>query len=127
MDLPPLQPPRSLQLQQPHPSRLTFDRIHVHPDMAPAEWILDGSQREKRRREIDNLIMAANAAGIIGSQYFQAADAPLYPIGWILIVSLVSVSFFCIIWANLQYLVLNRRLAKQGSTFRWRQKIRPES
>ena len=67
------------------------------------------------------LIMSANTAGIIGSQFFQAKDAPLYPVGWTLIVSLVSVSFFCMILANLQYWILNRRLAKQGSQLRYRQ------
>jgi hypothetical protein len=67
------------------------------------------------------LIMAANAAGIIGSQYFQASDAPLYPIGWTAIVSVVSVALVAMIWANVQYWVLNRRLAKQGSPLRYRQ------
>ena len=67
------------------------------------------------------LIMAANAAGIIGSQYFQASDAPLYPIGWTPIVSVVSVALLSMVWANVQYLVLNRRLAKQGSPVRFRQ------
>jgi hypothetical protein len=65
--------------------------------------------------------MAANAAGIIGSQYFQASDAPLYPIGWTAIVSVVSVALVAMIWANVQYWVLNRRLAKQGSPIRYRQ------
>lgn len=67
------------------------------------------------------LIMSANAGGIIGSQYFQESDAPLYPIGWTLITSIVSVSFFAMIWANVQYWILNRRLAKQGSNLRYRQ------
>jgi hypothetical protein len=67
------------------------------------------------------LIMSANSAGIIGSQFFQASDAPLYENGWTMIVSLVSLSLFCMVLANLQYWWLNRRLAKQGSTLRYRQ------
>ena len=67
------------------------------------------------------LIMSANAAGIIGSQYFQASDAPLYPIGWTAIASVVGVAFLAMIWANLQYWVLNRREAKKGSSLHYRQ------
>lgn len=65
------------------------------------------------------MIMSANAAGIIGSQFFRANDAPDYEFGWTLIVALVSVAFFCTIWANFQYWYLNRREAKKGSDLRY--------
>lgn len=85
-------------------------------------WMaLNAKSSGERSVTLAIMIMSANTAGIIGSQFFQASDAPLYPIGWTLIVALVSVCFFCAIWANLQYWYLNRREAKKGSTLRYRQ------
>ena len=60
------------------------------------------------------LIMSANSAGIIGSQLFQEDDAPLYPVGWTMIVVLTSLALVAMIAANYQYWVLNRRLEKKG-------------
>lgn len=65
------------------------------------------------------LIMSANSAGIIGSQLFQAGDAPLYLVGWTMIVLLVSFGLVAMISANLQYWILNRRLVKAGLTKRY--------
>lgn len=67
------------------------------------------------------LIMSANAAGIMGSQFFQASDAPNYENGFTIIVSLVSLSLFSMVWANVQYMVINRRLKKEGSSVRYQQ------
>ncbi|KAK3330042.1 alternative sulfate transporter [Apodospora peruviana] len=55
-------------------------------------------------------IMAANTSGIVGSQLFQAKDAPLYQTGWTVIISLASVGVVASIFANLQYYLLNRKL-----------------
>ena len=67
------------------------------------------------------LIMCANAAGIMGSQFFQASDAPNYENGFTIIVSLVSLALVAMIWANVQYVFINRRLKKEGSSFRYQQ------
>ena len=54
-------------------------------------------------------IMAANMAGIIGAQLFQASDKPHYRKGWEAIFSLISVGVACCVVANVQYRLLNRR------------------
>lgn len=53
-------------------------------------------------------IMAANSSGIVGSQLFQASDAPLYRVGWTTIIALASVALFFSVFAVVQYWVLNR-------------------
>ena len=59
-------------------------------------------------------IMAANMAGIIGSQLFQASDSPKYTKGWSAIVSLLSVAVAACIAANVIYRVLNKRGTRVG-------------
>lgn len=59
-------------------------------------------------------IMGANISGIIGSQLFQAEDAPLYRTGWTVSVVLVSTGFLLAGLANLQYWLLNRFQKRQG-------------
>jgi hypothetical protein len=59
-------------------------------------------------------IMAANISGIIGSQLFQAEDAPLYRTGWTVGLALVSTAFFLAFVANMQYWLLNRFQKRQG-------------
>jgi hypothetical protein len=59
-------------------------------------------------------IMSANCSGIVGSQLFQQQDAPYYPVGWTVIVALVSFSLVNTIVANLQYWLLNRRNRRAG-------------
>ena len=61
-------------------------------------------------------IMSANASGIVGSQLFQASDAPLYRVGWSVIVALVTLALVSSFVANIQYLVLNYRCWKNGSS-----------
>lgn len=57
-------------------------------------------------------IMSANTSGIVGSQLFQSQDGPYYPIGWSIIIALVSVSLTATVVANAQYRLLNRKLRK---------------
>ncbi len=59
-------------------------------------------------------VMSANIAGIIGSQIFQAPDAPLYRTGWSVIVALISGALLMAILANAQYWLLNRFQKRQG-------------
>lgn len=59
-------------------------------------------------------IMSANCSGIVGSQLFQQEDKPLYRVGWTVAVALVPFSLLLSLWANVQYRLFNRRLAKQG-------------
>jgi hypothetical protein len=58
--------------------------------------------------------MSANTSGIIGSQLFQAKDAPLYRVGWTVIIALVSLAVVSASFANIQYFVLNSRLRRKG-------------
>ncbi|KAL1622434.1 hypothetical protein SLS54_004999 [Diplodia seriata] len=58
-------------------------------------------------------IMAANAAGIVGGQLFQASDKPLYKTGWTVIVALTSVGLVFTVLANLQYWWLNRGIVRR--------------
>ena len=59
-------------------------------------------------------VMSANLSGIIGSQLFQAYDAPLYRKGWTIEVALISTALFMCIVANLQYWLLNRFQKRVG-------------
>jgi hypothetical protein len=59
-------------------------------------------------------IMSANMSGIIGSQLFQATDAPLYKTGWTVILVLTSIGVVMSIAANVQYWVLNQVQKRVG-------------
>jgi hypothetical protein len=59
-------------------------------------------------------IMGANISGIIGSQLFQAEDAPLYRTGWTVSLVLLSIALLLAVLANLQYWLLNRFQKRQG-------------
>lgn len=59
-------------------------------------------------------VMGANLAGIIGSQIFQAKDAPLYRTGWTVIMALMSVALLMSVIANVQYWLLNRFQKRKG-------------
>lgn len=61
-------------------------------------------------------VMAANCGGIIGGQLFQASDAPHYTKGWTAIVGLLSASIAASLFANAQYRLTNRKLAKAEAT-----------
>lgn len=66
------------------------------------------------------LIMSANASGIVGSQLFQAGDAPKYQTGWSAILGLVAVAVVCSAIANVQYWLLNRRDARKGLKMKYK-------
>jgi hypothetical protein len=59
-------------------------------------------------------VMSANLAGIIGSQLFQAQDAPIYRTGWTVIMALVSIALLMSMIANVQYWLLNRFQKRKG-------------
>ena len=63
-------------------------------------------------------IMSANCSGIVGSQLFQAKDAPHYRTGWTVIVSLISVAIVLATFNIVQYWLSNKRLdmKRVGST-----------
>ena len=65
--------------------------------------------------------MSANAGGIMGSQFFQAYDAPQYEQGFTIILSLVSLALFAMVCANLQYFIINRKAKKAGSNVHYQQ------
>ncbi|KAH6619311.1 major facilitator superfamily domain-containing protein [Chaetomium sp. MPI-SDFR-AT-0129] len=60
------------------------------------------------------LIMCANIAGIVGSQLFQAQDAPLYRTGFTVIVAFLSAAVVLATLANLQYWLLNKFQKRVG-------------
>ncbi|KAL2157990.1 hypothetical protein VTH06DRAFT_4799 [Thermothelomyces fergusii] len=60
------------------------------------------------------LIMGSNLSGIIGSQIFQAKDAPLYRTGWTVLIALASAALLMSVIANLQYWLLNRFQKRVG-------------
>lgn len=76
---------------------------------------LNASTSGERSLTMAVLIMAANTAGIVGSQIFQQDDRPLYRTGWTIIVSLVSVALVASVVANAQYFFLNRRRRETSS------------
>ncbi|KAK0751655.1 alternative sulfate transporter [Schizothecium vesticola] len=79
-------------------------------------WMaLNASTAGERSLTMAVLIMAANTAGIVGSQIFQQADRPLYRTGWTVIVSLVSFALVASVVANAQYYFLNKRRRGTGS------------
>ncbi|KAM0335418.1 hypothetical protein ACHAQA_000463 [Verticillium albo-atrum] len=59
-------------------------------------------------------IMAANTSGIVGGQIFQARDAPRYQTAWSVTVALACTGAAATVLANLQYWILNRRIARKG-------------
>ncbi|CAK7236665.1 hypothetical protein SCUCBS95973_009685 [Sporothrix curviconia] len=59
-------------------------------------------------------IMSANASGIVGSQFFQAKDKPLYKTGWTVILAMVSVGLVMSAIANVQYYLLNRKKLREN-------------
>jgi hypothetical protein len=58
-------------------------------------------------------IMSANCSGIVGSQLFQAKDAPHYRTGWTVIVCLISFAISLAIFNVVQYWVSNKKLDKR--------------
>ncbi|KAI9730566.1 MAG: hypothetical protein M1834_005807 [Cirrosporium novae-zelandiae] len=58
-------------------------------------------------------IMAANVAGIIGGEIFEASDAPHYRKGWTTIVCLNSAGVVICLYTIGQYIVLNRLYRKE--------------
>jgi hypothetical protein len=78
-------------------------------------WLaLNAKTAGERSITLAIFISSANIAGIIGSQIFQAEDAPLYKTGWTVILVLVSLALLMSILANLQYWLLNRFQKKAG-------------
>jgi hypothetical protein len=85
------------------------------PDAVNGSWLaLNTRSAGERSITMAVLIMAANLSGIIGSQVFQAQDAPLYKTGWTVILALVSVALLMSALANVQYWLLNRVQKREG-------------
>ncbi|KAK3300565.1 major facilitator superfamily domain-containing protein [Chaetomium fimeti] len=86
----------------------TFHAVH-------GSWLaLNARTAGERSITMALFIMSANLSGIIGSQLFQATDAPLYKMGWTVILALISVAVVMSIAANVQYWVLNRVQKRVG-------------
>ncbi|KAH6693765.1 alternative sulfate transporter [Plectosphaerella plurivora] len=74
---------------------------------------------EERSVTMAIFIMAANISGIASGQLFQAHDAPRYRTAWTVTVALSCVGVLGSVMSNLQYWVLNRRIAKRGEKDGW--------
>lgn len=61
------------------------------------------------------IIMAANAAGIAGSQVFRTQDSPLYLHAFTACLALSAVNILEIIFQSVWYFLSNRSLAKKDS------------
>lgn len=61
------------------------------------------------------IIMAANAAGVAGSQVFQTSDAPLYIHAFTAMLSLAAVCFVTVIAQMAWYFSSNKRMEKAGT------------
>ncbi|KAL9096526.1 MAG: hypothetical protein Q9165_001523 [Trypethelium subeluteriae] len=86
------------------------------PDPVNGSWMaLNARSAGERSITLAVFIMSANCSGIIGSQLFQQSDGPLYRTGWTVIIAVASVALFFTIWANVQYVLLNRRLRSKGN------------
>ncbi|KAH7008519.1 major facilitator superfamily domain-containing protein [Ilyonectria destructans] len=81
-----------------------------------SSWVaLNSGSPGERSLTMAIMIMSANTGGIIGSQLFQAKDGPLYPVGWSVILGLVTLGVICSFLANLQYFALNgRKFTRKG-------------
>jgi hypothetical protein len=62
------------------------------------------------------VIMAANAAGVAGSQVFRGSDAPLYIHAFTAMLSLAAVCFTAVIALMVWYFLSNKQLDKNGTT-----------
>ncbi|KAF7551472.1 hypothetical protein G7Z17_g4976 [Cylindrodendrum hubeiense] len=81
-----------------------------------SSWVaLNAGTPGERSISMAIMIMSANTGGIIGSQIFQAKDGPLYPVGWSVILGLVTLGVICSFLANLQYFIMNgRKFTRKG-------------
>ncbi|KAK4193244.1 hypothetical protein QBC35DRAFT_100222 [Podospora australis] len=78
-------------------------------------WLaLNAKSSGERSITMAIFVMGANTAGIIGSQLFQAEDAPVYQKGWTSIMGLTSASLVMAIIANSQYWLLNKFQKREG-------------
>ena len=85
------------------------------PDPVNTSWAaLNAKSAGERSITIALMVMAANAAGIIGSQLFRENDKPLYVKGWTAILVVVTVGLVASVFANMQYFFLNRRQKRVG-------------
>jgi hypothetical protein len=55
-------------------------------------------------------IMFANCSGIVGSQLFQAKDAPKYRTGWTIVVCLISTAIVFATSNVIRYWISNKRI-----------------
>ncbi|KAH8808667.1 alternative sulfate transporter [Xylogone sp. PMI_703] len=74
-------------------------------------WLaLNARSPGERSIRMAMFIMSANCSGIVGSQLFQAKDAPKYHTGWTVIVCLVSTGIVFAIFNVIQYWISNKRI-----------------
>lgn len=84
-------------------------------DPVNGSWMsLNARSPGERSITMAMFIMAANLAGVIGSQLFQGEDGPKYYHGWSLIVGLIFAGVVFAVVANIQYRVLNKRIQGQN-------------
>jgi len=74
-------------------------------------WLaLNARSPGERSVRMAMFIMSANCSGIVGSQLFQASDAPIYKTGWTVIVCLISTGIVFCSFNMVQYWISNKRI-----------------
>ncbi|RFU35018.1 hypothetical protein B7463_g1284, partial [Scytalidium lignicola] len=74
-------------------------------------WLaLNARSPGERSIRMAMFIMSANCSGIVGSQLFQAKDAPKYHTGWTVIVCLISTAIIFVSFNIIQYWISNKRI-----------------
>lgn len=58
-------------------------------------------------------IMSANLAGVVGGFLFRSDDKPYYYRGWSIITAFVSLALALVLYLNIQYALINRRMERQ--------------
>jgi len=92
-------------------SNVTNSTVHI----INVGWLsVNCTTPQQRSIAMAMIIMAANAAGIAGSQVFRTKDAPLYHVAFTVIVALAAVCVAVVIFQIAWYLLSNRKLARKG-------------
>lgn len=93
--------------------RIQITKIPIDP--VHGSWMaLNTKSSGERSITMAIFIMSANIAGLASGQVFQAKDKPLYRTAWTTVLALSAIGVAAAVWSNVQYWLLNRRLAKAG-------------
>ncbi|KAF1814346.1 alternative sulfate transporter [Eremomyces bilateralis CBS 781.70] len=85
-----------------------------------ASWVaLNAGTAAQRAIAMALFMVSSNLSGVVGYQLFQKKDAPNYPVGWAVIIALVTFGLFCAAGANIQYWLLNGRVFRRNLRYKY--------